>query len=112
VKSRLLIPSLLMLGLAFLPLPAQNNSQRQQRSVTPRVSGYGPRVHLAAQSLQQNSEVIFLQGNVEINLSDYVMLADDAEYHLDTGEIQARGGIHLKPVPAVDSRGVTQFGIK
>ena len=41
----------------------------------------------------------------------HILLADEAEYDQDSGEIQARGNVRLKPAN-IDSRGTSELGIK
>jgi lipopolysaccharide assembly outer membrane protein LptD (OstA) len=58
-------------------------------------------------------DVIRLKGKVIITFSGGVKLsADQAEYHLSTGEIDPRGHVHLIAGQAVDPRAWSQFGIK
>ena len=104
---------LLVTCLALFPLIAQDNSETKHLTVGPLANGRPavPRVRLAAQSLEQNLGVVYLKGSVEINLGTYALLADEAEYYQDSGEIQARGNVRVKPA-TVDARGASQFGIK
>jgi lipopolysaccharide assembly outer membrane protein LptD (OstA) len=102
---------LLVLCLVLVPLAAQNNSEIKQLTVGPSISGLVtiPQVRFAAQSVQQNSGIVFLKGSVEINLGGYTLLADEAEYHQDTGEIQPRGNVRVKPTSSLDPRGVSHW---
>jgi hypothetical protein len=49
---------------------------------------------------------------VEINTDSLALRADEADYHWETGEIEARGNVHVMPIPFRLSRGLSQFGIK
>ncbi len=100
--------------LALLPLTAQNSSEIKHLTVGPVVSGGAvvPKIHLAAKSIEQSAGIVYLKGSVEINLGMYALLADEAEYFPDSGEIQAPGKLRLKPTPILDPRGVSQFGVK
>jgi len=55
-------------------------------------------VTLEAKSIQSDSEVARLTGNVEIHTTKLVLLAEQAVYHAETGEIDASGNIHVAPV--------------
>ena len=104
---------LLAMCLALLPLTAQNNSDTKHLTVSPVVNGRPvPKVQLAAKSLEQNAGIVYLKGAVEISLGTYALLADEAEYYPDSGEIQAHGNVRVKPTPIIDPRGVSQFGVK
>jgi lipopolysaccharide assembly outer membrane protein LptD (OstA) len=60
-----------------------------------------------------SQDVIRLKGKVIFMFSGGVKLsADQAEYHLNTGEINPRGHVHLIAGQAVDPRAWSQFGIK
>jgi lipopolysaccharide assembly outer membrane protein LptD (OstA) len=100
----------LALCLALLPLTAQNNSDIKRLTVSSVVSG--PPVQLAAKSLEQNAGIVYLKGSVEINLGTYALLADEAEYYQDGGEIQTHGDVRLKPMPVMAPRRLNQFGVK
>ena len=65
-----------------------------------------------AAHIESDGDVVRLNGNVEIATSTVVLQADEADYHWDTGEIDARGNVHVKPIPFVSSTGLRQFGLK
>jgi len=104
---------LLIMCLAFLPLTAQNNAELKQLTIEPARNGlqFTPKVHVAAKNIQQNAGIVYLKGSVGINLGLYTLLADEAEYDRQSGEIHAHGDVLMKPAPP-DPRGVSQFGIK
>ena len=57
---------------------------------------------LAAFSIQRGAlypSVIQLKGDVEIKRTGMILRADEADYHEDTGEIEARGNVRVKPYP-------------
>ena len=98
--------------LALLPLTAQDNPEVKHLTVgtlpgRPAV----PAIRLGARDLEQSAGVVYLKGGVEIDLPLHVLLADEAEYDQNSGEIQARGNVRLKPARS-DSRGASQFGVK
>lgn len=105
--------SLMVACLALLPLTAQENSELKHLTVGTRANGRPPvpGLHLAAKDLEQNAGVVYLRGSVEIDLPTHILLADEAEYDEDSGEIQAHGNVHLKPARQ-DTRAAGQFGIK
>jgi len=41
---------------------------------------------------------VWLTGNVEIHTTKLVLMADQAIYHPETGEIDASGNVHITPV--------------
>jgi lipopolysaccharide assembly outer membrane protein LptD (OstA) len=44
----------------------------------------------------KNTSAIQLRGDVEIKTELMVLRADEADYHEDTGEIEARGNVRVK----------------
>ena len=105
--------SLIVMCLALLPLTAQDNSEVKRLTVGTRANGRPavPTIRLAAKSIEQNAAIVYLKGSVEISLPTHVLVADEAEYDQDSGEIQARGNVRLKPVN-INPRGASQFGIE
>lgn len=104
---------ILIMCLTLLPLTAKNNAELKELTVGGNLNGlqFVPKVHFAAKSIQQNAGIVRLKGSVEIKLVSYTLLADDAEYNSQTGEIHAHGHVLMKPAPS-DPRGARQFGIK
>lgn len=104
---------LLIMCLTLLPLVAQNNAELKQLTVGPVWNGlqFVPKVHVTAKNIQQNAGIVYLKGGVEIKLGSYTLLADEAEYDQQSGEIHAHGDVLMKPAPP-DPRGVGQFGVK
>ena len=105
---------LLVICLVLLPLTAQDRSDGEKLTVGGGLKGLQPmpRVQVKAESILENSGIIHLKGTVEINLGTHTLLADEAEYNQDTGEIQAHGDVRLKPSLVLNQGGVRQFGIK
>ena len=66
----------------------------------------------AANHIESSGDRFQLRGNVEINTNTLILRADEADYHWDTGELDARGNVHVRPIPVGVSRGLSQFGIK
>jgi lipopolysaccharide assembly outer membrane protein LptD (OstA) len=65
-----------------------------------------------ASRIDSEFDVFRLKGNAEIATGVVVVQADEADYHWDTGEIDARGNVHVKSIPYRPSPGLGQFGIK
>lgn len=105
--------SLIVICLALLPLAAQDDSEIKRLTVGTRANGRPavPTIRLGAKSIEQIAGIVYLKGSVEINLPTHILVADEAEYDQDSGEIQARGNVRLKPVN-LNPRGAGQFGIK
>jgi lipopolysaccharide assembly outer membrane protein LptD (OstA) len=102
-----------MMCVAILPLTAQDNPELKHLTLGPVRNGiqFVPRARVAAKNIQQNAGIVYLKGSVEINLGSYTLLADEAEYDQQSGEIRAHGDVLMKPAPP-DPHGVSQFGIK
>jgi lipopolysaccharide assembly outer membrane protein LptD (OstA) len=66
----------------------------------------------AASRIESDGDVVRLNGDVEIATSAVILEADEADYHWDTGEIDARGRVHVRPIPFVAGQGLRQFGLK
>ena len=45
--------------------------------------------------------VVHLKGTVEIRTNGFILRADEADYHEDTGEVEARGTVKVTPYPAL-----------
>ncbi len=105
--------SLLIMCLTLLPLTAKNNAELKELTVGGNLKGLQlvPKVHLAAKNIQQNAGTVHLKGNVEIKFVSYTLLADEAEYDQQSGEIHAHGHVLMK-IALSDPRGARQFGIK
>ena len=52
-----------------------------------------------AQDIQRDGQVVHLKGNVRIVTERFSVSADEADRHMDTGEIEARGNVHIVPMP-------------
>jgi lipopolysaccharide assembly outer membrane protein LptD (OstA) len=65
-----------------------------------------------------NSEVtgpfqVHLKGRVRIRITDKeILAAEEADYQLDTGRIDARGNVSVTLLRDVDPRAWSQFGMK
>lgn len=105
---------LVIMCLALLPLTAQENPEIKHLTLgpLPNIRPVAAAIHLAARDLDQLAGIVYLKGSVEINLGTYSLLADEAEYDQNSGEIQASGNVHLKPAATRSSHGAIQFGIK
>ena len=101
---------LLLLGalLACVPVFAQDqirNSSRNDTTIyrvrgTYRVVGFENQLNITSTNLEwvdRNAGLIRLTGNVEIRTKGIVMTADEADYHMGTGEIEPRGNVRLMP---------------
>jgi len=65
-----------------------------------------------ATRIDSDQNVFHLRGNAEIATSTVIVQANEADYHWDTGEIDARGNVHVKPIPWSPSPGLRQFGLR
>ena len=54
---------------------------------------------VTAQSIQRDGTVLHLKGGVKIIQERIIVTADEAEYHTDTGEIEPRGNVRIRPSP-------------
>jgi len=52
---------------------------------------------LAADDIRQEQRRYILTGHAEIHTTMMSLAADDAVYHSDTGEIESRGSVRVKP---------------
>ena len=66
----------------------------------------------AANHIESSGDLFQLRGDAEINIDTLILRADEVDYHWDTGEIEARGNVYVRPIPFRVSRGLSQFGIK
>jgi lipopolysaccharide assembly outer membrane protein LptD (OstA) len=91
----------------------QENKTADNKATSPKLhimaTGAGARVSLQADDIERGTSypsVIRLKGNVEVktrtvvqqeplSLMIMVVHADEADYHEDTGEIEARGNVHV-----------------
>ncbi len=48
--------------------------------------------------LKPEKQIIQLKGNVEIRTGTITVVADEADYHAKTGEIEARGNVRITPI--------------
>ncbi len=86
---------------AFLPQATCQDNKAAERKLHVMATGPGGGT-LAAFSIQRGASypsVIHLKGDVEIRRTGMVLRADQADYHEDTGEIEARGNVRVKPYP-------------
>ncbi len=83
----------------------------QERFPTVRTSARNPAASYKADTVTLDGETVRLTGKVEITTDTIILKADAAEYHPQTGEIEAHGDVSVKPIP-VFTRGMSQFGVK
>jgi lipopolysaccharide assembly outer membrane protein LptD (OstA) len=62
--------------------------------------------------IDSDQNVFRLRGNAEIATTTVTLKADEADYHWDTGEIEARGSVHVKPIAYNPNSGLRQFGVR
>jgi len=78
-----------------------------------RDKGLAPYSFLAQDSQVSGQNIVHLKGKAVFMFANGVTLhADEAEYNLETGDIQAQGNVRVTTRTPVDPRGVRQFGIK
>lgn len=61
--------------------------------------------YVTALSIERGAKypsVIRLKGDVEIKMKGIKIMADEAEFHEGTGEIEARGNVRILPYPATE----------
>ena len=105
----------LLLCIIAVPTTAQENTAELKHVTVPIVNGSRP-VSLTALSIEHGLEypaVISLKGRVEIQTpvclpvgkkgapvcdGEMIVHADEAEFHEDTGEIQAHGNVQIIPL--------------
>ncbi len=86
----------------MFPAPAICQEKAGEQKLHMMATGATGGVRLAALSIQRGGRfpsVIQLKGEVEIRWRGMILRADEAEYHEDTGEIEARGNVRVKPLP-------------
>ncbi len=92
--------------------------EKQEFARTAKVGRYWPEEHGAIAvtyedtRIDSDQDVFRLRGNAEITTNTLIIQADEADYHWDTGEIDSRGNVHIKPIPYRVSPGFSQFGIR
>ena len=62
--------------------------------------------------IDSDQNVFRLRGNAEITTTTVTLTADEADYHWDSGEIEARGSVYVKPISYNPSSGLRQFGVR
>jgi hypothetical protein len=62
-----------------------------------RAKASGP-IEVAGLEIQRDGSTIHLKGSAEIRTSDIVLQADEADYHVATGAIEARGNVRVRPI--------------
>ena len=53
-------------------------------------------VRMSARDQVVEGSIVHLNGKVEISAIGFLLQADEATYHTDTGEIEARGNVRMK----------------
>ena len=103
---------------ALAQTPSSDGFQERVRKVqelvqTARDKGFTPYDFLSQDSEVAGSNVVRMNGKAIVIFGNGVVLhADEAEYNLETGEIQAQGHVRVTTRPPVDPRALRQFGIK
>jgi lipopolysaccharide assembly outer membrane protein LptD (OstA) len=89
-----LVLSIVMVAIAMSQSP-RSSAQKHLQIATPGGSNVG----IAADNIQRQQpamHVVQLKGNVEIRTHDMELRTDEAEYNEKTGEIEARGSVHIR----------------
>jgi lipopolysaccharide assembly outer membrane protein LptD (OstA) len=103
---------------ALAQTPSSEDFRERLRKVqelveTARDNGLAPYSFASQNSEVVGSNIIRMNGKAIVTFGNGVMLhADEAEYNLETGEIQAQGHVRVTTRPPVDPRALRQFGIK
>jgi hypothetical protein len=58
-------------------------------------------VRIQANMSQKEGVTLRLRGNVVVRTDTLEIRADEAEYNSDTGELEARGNVSIRPTPAL-----------
>jgi len=85
----------LSLGARFCTQRARGDSWRPGKSNDVVV------VTFAASGIVQDDRMCRLQGNAGIHTASQVLVADDASYHSDSGEIDANVDVRVRPVASL-----------
>ena len=95
MKYAIFIIALLICTVGAIGLSQSTGQQKQMMIATPE----GPNIGLSANAIERNEtawDVVQLRGDVQIRTKDMVLRADEAAYNGKTGEIEARGTVHVK----------------
>jgi len=93
------------LGLITLPLSAGMGQQPEELKHFSINSPKGWSVKITAENMAREALTLHLRGNVEIKTSigqdaprQFLLLrADEADFHIDTGAIEPRGNVMMRP---------------
>jgi lipopolysaccharide assembly outer membrane protein LptD (OstA) len=94
--------TLAMIALPLRPGMGQEPAEPKHFSIN---SPKGWSVSISAENIAREASVLHLKGNVEIKTSigqdaprQFLLLrADEADFHIDTGAIEPRGNVMLRP---------------
>jgi len=92
--------------------------EAQEFARTAKIGRFWPEEHATiiatfrAGRIDSDQNVFRLRGNAAITTATVTLTADEADYHWDTGEIEARGSVRVKPVPYTPNSGLRQFGVR
>jgi hypothetical protein len=100
-------PYVVALALIALPLSPGMGQQAAEMKHFSIVYKGGWGVSLSAENMAREASVLHLIGNVEIKTAPrpgdpgqfVLMRADEADFHIDTGAIEPRGNVSLRPQP-------------
>lgn len=139
---KLLAPGIFSMGVlwvTFVPVGAQDqrpverwaclSSSKCQRSNdaqpetqefarTAKIGRFWPEEHgniiatFKADRIESDQGIFRLKGSAEIITTTATLTADEADYHWDTGEIEARGTVRVKPVSYNPGAALRQFGVR
>ena len=93
-------------------LPAVAQAPAPSRPIRPHQVFQNPNVTITALNSTYDRNVYHLKGGVEIKTDSVIVTAYEATYDVDTGEIEGRGVVRIKPSAPLNRRGLSQFGIK
>ena len=102
MKCLVLVVAMIWQFAAFLPQAMCQDQKAAPRKLHVMVTGPGGG-RVSALSIERGvryPSVIHLKGDVEIRRSGMILHADEADYYEDTGEVEARGHVRVKPYPA------------
>jgi hypothetical protein len=95
------------LALITLPLSPSHGQQPAERKHFSITYKGGWTVSMSAENMAREASVLHLRGNVEIKTAPrpaepgqfVVLRAEEADFHIDSGAVEPRGSVVLRPQP-------------
>lgn len=101
---RICAVALALITLPLSPGMGQQPTELKHFSITYK-GGWG--VSMSAENMAREASILHLRGNVEVKTAprpgedgQFLLLrADEADFHIDTGAVEPRGNVSLRPQP-------------